>query len=153
MGTITKSARRYWRNSYFILSIRKLSHLQLLLILFVIVLTSAFTSQEATYTVTIQGVENRDILKDGVTGPELTEVTVGGWRKDLKVREFEIILARGQSPVGFPSVTVKGNKYDLEKYRKIAKPGDRILITLKKLADSTGLVVDVRNSTLAIPIK
>ena len=132
----------------------KPSHVQVLAVASVFVLASAFTLQEATYSVTIQGVESRDILKDGVKATELTEVTVGVSREDLKVREFEIILARGQSPVGFPTVTVKGNKYDLEKYRKIAKPGDRIVITLKKLANSTGdMVVEVRNSTLTIPIK
>lgn len=131
----------------------KLSPPYLLLLVLVMFLTSAFIMQEATYTVTIHRVENRDILKDGVKPIELTEISVSGWQEDLKVREFEIILARGKSPVGFPSATVKGNRYDLEKYRKIARSGDRIVITINKIADSTGLVVDVRNSTLTVPIK
>lgn len=123
------------------------------LMVFATAIANAFVAEDTLFTVTIQGVENRDVLKDGVKPFEMTQVTVDVRDKNFKIHEFEIILARGKSAVGFPATVVTGNQYDLVKFRGIAKPGDRIVIKVNKTIGSNGERIHLSDGILQIPIK
>lgn len=131
----------------------KSATLSALLMVFATIATNAFIVEDTLFAVTIQGIENRDVLKDGVKPFELTQVTLDVRDKNFKIHEFEIILARGKSPVGFPNAVVTGNKCDLAKFRGIAKSGDRIVIKVNKGIGPNGEEIMIRDGLLEIPVK
>jgi hypothetical protein len=96
------------------------------------------------------GIESRDVALTGIRADEFSVLTVETSDKDRSVTRFEIILARGQSPVDRASV--KGNSFDLNKFKGSAKPGDRAVVEVKTVSGSDKeLTGDER--IIKIPIK
>jgi hypothetical protein len=111
---------------------------------------TAFTARKLHFSAHIQGIENRDVSLTGIGADEFSVLTVETSDKDRSVTRFEIILARGQSPVYRASV--EGNSFDLNKFKENAKPGDRAVLEVKTVSGSDKLITgDERIVT--IPIK
>ena len=108
------------------------------------------TPEESDITIIVQGAEDKDVIRDGLLPSELTYMTLESSDKTTEVAEFQIFLARGQSPVGFPATLVTGNQVALEKYRPLAKSGDRLVINLRKLKGDQKLP---ERKVILIPIR
>ena len=120
-----------------------------LLILSVMVLLASMS--ELTFSVKVAGAEQRDVLADGLKPSELTQLTIDSNDDDVKVLQFEIIHARGLSPLKRGNVK-EGNTFDLSKFRDQAKAGDRIVINVTKITADSGKLSE-KNSILQIPIR
>lgn len=119
------------------------------LILSVMVLLASIA--ELTFTVKVDGAEQKDVLTNGLKPSELAPLTIHSNNENLKVLEFEIIHARGESPLSRGSVT-QGNTFDLSKFRDKAKTGDRIVISVTKITGDSDKLTK-KNSVLQIPIR
>lgn len=119
------------------------------LLLSVMVLLAS--SSELTFSVKVDGVEQRDVLAEGLKPSELAQLTINSNDEDVKVLEFEIIHARGESPVNRANV-MQGNTFDLRAFRDEAKAGDRIVISVTKVTGDSDKL-SKKNSILQIPIR
>ena len=120
------------------------------MLLSVMLAATAFTARKLHFSAHIQGIESRDVALTGIRADEFSVLTVETSDKDRSVTRFEIILARGQSPVDRASV--KGNSFDLNKLKGSAKPGDRAVVEVKTVSGSDKeLTGDER--IIKIPIK
>lgn len=119
------------------------------LMLSVMVLLAA--SSELTFSVKVDGVEQRDVLAEGLKPSELAQLTIDSNDEDVKVLEFEIIHARGESPVNRGNV-MQGNTFDLGAFRDQARAGDRIVISVTKITGDSDKL-SKQNSILQIPIR
>lgn len=116
-----------------------------------LVLTSFVgTGEGSEIKIIVQGVENRDVTREGLMPAELTYLILESRDKTAGVEEFQIFLARGQSPVGVPATVIRGNQVALEKYRPFARTGDRLVINLRKLKGDQKLP---DNKIIVIPIR
>jgi hypothetical protein len=115
------------------------------------ILLAGFLSPELSFVVTVQGVEDRDVLKDGLRQSEMTLLTINTNMEGVVVEKFGIMHARGTSPV--TRATVRGNTFDLGDFRSLAKPGDRILITITSVVGPDKVSIIVRDVKFVIPIK
>jgi len=84
------------------------------------------------YNVKVQGVEDRDVLKEGLKPSELGHLTIDAADGNVQISEFEIVHARGKSAL--MGTVVTGNTFDLHKYQGKAKAGDRIVIKVNKIS-------------------
>ena len=105
------------------------------LVLFLL-LSSFVTSEELNFTVKINKLENRNILKDGLKPSEFAEMTVEPTSKNIEIEAFEITLARGNRAISIS--TIEKNRFDLRQYRDQARSGDRIVIEITKLSNKNG---------------
>lgn len=134
----------------------KPSFLPSLSIVLIIVLTSSFTIEPTnglTFNIKIQGLENRNVSKDGVIPSELAQMIIEANDENIKIEEFEIVLARGNRPVSIPNKIVQGNNYDLTKFSELARSGDRIVIKVNEVTGSKDSELSDKNELLIIPIK
>jgi hypothetical protein len=95
---------------------------------------TAFTVRKLRFSAHIEGIDNRDVTTTGIRASEFSVLTVETADEDLKVTRFEIILARGNSPV--ERASVQGNSFDLNKFKGSAKPGDRAVLEVKTVSGS-----------------
>jgi len=114
-------------------------------------LLTAVPQYPLVFSVNVQGVDNRNVLKDGVEPDELANLTINVDGKSLYVDEFDVIHARGKSPVG--SMAVKGNSCNLSSFRKKAKSGDRLVIDIKRVVDHQQHPIESGQLVVQIPIK
>jgi len=129
------------------MKISTLSVLPMVLIMFV---TSSFVLLGFQFRIQIQGSETRDVLKTGVTPAEFSLLTIEASGENIKITSFQIILARGKSPVLVESVP--GNSFDLTKFGEVAKAGDRIVIEVKTVGGQ-GKELTGNDRILTIPVK
>jgi len=120
-----------------------------LLIALVAVSATSFSPQELTFSVSCEGLENRNVLKDGLKPSELSTFTVSANQKAVAVERLNVILARGEQPVLRETVT--GNNFNIPAFHSSAKPGDRIVIEVVKISGSTEALND-QNKILQIPL-
>jgi hypothetical protein len=138
--------------------IREISHLTQVtmktsfLILSVMVLLASISVADLSFTVQVQGAEERNVLTDGLKPSELTQLTIDANDESVKILEFHIIHARGKSPVNVGVVT-EGNTFDLNKFRHEAKAGDRIVVEVKKISGVDNNKLTEKNRILQIPIR
>lgn len=114
----------------------KKSSFLLLTILLVVFPASAFIQPSfdgPNFKYSIKGV-NHD-LKDGSKISEFNELRIETGDKDLVIESFQITLARGNRAIEVTDVN--GSIFDLRKYIRKARSGDRIVIEIKKLSDGT----------------
>lgn len=122
------------------------------ILLLMLAVTMVFSvAEDLTFSVTIQGTESKDLLKDGVKPSELTFLEISTSKGDVVVEEFEILLARGKSPI--LRNTVEGNQFDLKTFRGPAKPGDRIVIKVNQVSGPGDNTLTEENSVIQIPIR
>lgn len=117
------------------------------LTLIVAVLTSS-TPKDFEYKLNIGGV-NGNYTKEGLRQTNFDEMKISTNRM-IKVEEFEVILARGKRPVHYDK-GIQGNRFDLRKYSKDTRDGDRIVIVIKKISNDK-IELTQNNSILTIPI-
>ena len=123
----------------------------LVTVLVLATVASSFVTADLSFSVTVQGVEGRNVLEAGLKPSELTSLTIASSDTTKEIEAFEILLARGKSPVGFPVSNVDGNACDLKKFRGVAKPGDRIVIRINRISDNVQFPEKIR--ILQIPIR
>ena len=106
-------------------------------------------SKPSAFHVTIQGIEGRDILKEGVARTEFARMTLETDREETAIEGFEVVLARGSSPVE-TFVVDTGNSMDLREFADSARSGDRLVIDVKKV---TGIDPANASYVMSIPVK
>jgi light-regulated signal transduction histidine kinase (bacteriophytochrome) len=121
------------------------------LILTVMVLFASISIADLTFSVKVQGAEQKNVLADGLKSSELAQLTIDSNDENVNVLEFEIIHALGKSPLNSAIVT-QGNIFDLNKLRDQAKAGDRIVINVTKITGYDNKL-SKKNSILRIPIR
>lgn len=122
-----------------------------LLILGVMVFLASTSRSDLRFTVSMQGLEGKDILKEGVNAAQLTRLIVRAMDEKIIVEELDITHARGKSAVN--KASVRGdNTFDLKDFRSQAKRGDRIIVEIRKVRGANAAVLDKENSILQIPI-
>ena len=126
----------------------------LLLLVLVSFFISSFTVKSLNdFTITVKGLENKNLLIEGIKPYEFAEMIVEASDKNMQIRDMEISLARGNRLVSKPSRSVKGNSFDLTEYSSLAKSGDRIAIKLSITIDKENKSPDNKNFYITIPIK
>ena len=126
-----------------------------LLILLTFTLASSFlakTHDKPTFQVTIQGIENRNIIEEGIASTEFALMTIETDEKDTEVKEFEVVLARGSNPVEH-TVVETGNSFDLREFADSAKSGDRIVVDIKEIAGTQRANVLSADNVIVIHIR
>ena len=122
-------------------------------ILLLLVIASAFTATPVarpSLHITIQGVEGRDLLKDGIARTEFAPLTIDTDQEGAVVKKFDIVLARGSKPIETVEVAT-GNRVDLREFADSARPGARLVVDVKEI---TGIeLTDVEHSVVVIPVK
>lgn len=121
-----------------------------LVALLIMGLTAFRVTSDNGFLFVIQGLEGRDVLKEGLSPTDFTLLTIKNDNKSLQVNEFEIVLARGQSPVGLPVTVVHGNSISLDKFRPFAKTGDRLVVKVRTV---NGEQVQSEDAIFVIPIR
>ena len=86
-----------------------------------------------TLYVTVQGLAGRDLLKEGVARTEFAPLTIDSDQGQVKVKRFDVTLARGSKPVEVVEVAT-GNRIDLREFADSARSGDRLVIDIKELS-------------------
>lgn len=119
------------------------------LIALVAVSATAFSPQDLNFNVSCKGLENRNVLKDGLKPSELSTLTVTADQEAVAVERLNVILARGDQPVLRETVT--GNSFDIGGFRGSAKAGDRIVIEVVRISGSSEELND-ENKILQIPL-
>lgn len=112
---------------------------------------TTFSLDDLTFEVQVQGVENKNLLKEGLQPAELALMTIESNDEKVSIEKFEVILARGSRPVSEGSQTVSGKQFDLATFAEQARAGDRIVIEIMEL--STAQSLDNQSSIITIPIK
>jgi|GEM_PF-4223757 hypothetical protein len=102
--------------------------------------------------ITIAGVEGKNVIEEGVKPEELGPLTITANDGSWNVESFEIVHARGQSPVSYAS-PIKGNTFDASAMKSSAKSGDRLVIVLKQVTNARRQPVTLQNKTVVVPIK
>lgn len=88
-------------------------------------LTLACHQKDINFKVSVQGT-NGDFTKKELKFSEFAEMEITTNFKNIEVGQFVIFLARGNRPIFKDKVN--GNNFDLERYSKNVRDGDRILI-------------------------
>lgn len=114
--------------------------------------TLVSATSDLAFTIKVDGIEQLS-LREGLSPSELALMTIETSKSEVAVSEFEIVLARGNRPVGTSNKTIRGNSYDLTKFAQFAKPGDRIVIQLNELSGSENNGLTDQNRAIIIPIK
>ncbi|WPP50824.1 GldM family protein [Catalinimonas niigatensis] len=117
----------------------------------IVLLISAFTLfpyNDFALNVKVQGMENKDLLKEGLTPAELAIMTIESNDEKVSIEKFEVVLARGTRPISVESVN--GNQYDLINFSEQAKAGDRIVIEV--METSSTMPLDEKALFASIPI-
>src|SRR5688500_15041848 len=122
------------------------------LILSVMVLLASISIADLSFTLKVQGAEERDVMTEGLKPSELTQLTIDANDDKVKILEIEVIHARGKSPLNMGSVT-EGNTFDLNKFRGKAKAGDRIVVRVIKISGADHNKLSEKNRILQIPIR
>jgi hypothetical protein len=118
--------------------------------LFLLLACAAFKpASQSDFRVVVQGSEHKNIILEGLKPQEMTFLTIHAMDSNMEVTEFELLLARGQSPVGMPGMIVSGNHVGLEKLRPFAKTGDRLVVKVRKVKSQA----DLEEKIVTIPIK
>lgn len=120
------------------------------LILCVMVVLVSFSNAGLTFTVKVEGVHDRNLLKEGLKPSEFRHLSIHSNEQKVKISLFEILHVRGRSTVNRAVVT-NANGYDLNNFRSQAKPGDRIVIKISKLNGDDNQLSD-KNSLIQIPV-
>ena len=110
------------------------------------------SSKPSAFHVTIQGIEGRDILKEGVARTEFARMTLETDREETAVEGFEVVLARGSSPVE-TFVVDTGNSMDLREFADSARSGDRLVVDVKEVTGMNPADVSGTDYVIAIPVK
>lgn len=106
---------------------------------------SSFDGPQIKYL--IKGVSHD--LKKGLEPSEFEELRIETEDKDLKVESFQITHARGNRAI---EVTyVNGNTFDLRKYTRKVRNGDRLVIEVKVLKNHSESIKP-QSSIITIPI-
>ena len=121
------------------------------LILCVMVVLVSFSDAGLTFTVKVDGVGDRNLLKEGLKPSEFRHLSIHSSEENVKISSFEILHVRGRSTVNRAVVT-NANSYDLNNFRSQAKPGDRIVIKVSKLSGADGNQLSDKNSVIQIPV-
>lgn len=108
-----------------------------------------FSFNDFALDVKVQGMENKDLLKEGLTPAELALMTLESNDEQLSIEQFEVILARGTRPIAVHSV--EGNQYDLARFSAQVKSGDRIVIEIMETSSTVPL--DDKALYVSIPIR
>ena len=85
--------------------------------------------EKSPFTISIKGLHHS--LNEGLKTNEFAKMTIESNDENVKVKSFEITLARGSRAISIQ--TIDGNSFDLGKYRGQARSGDRIVIDIKKV--------------------
>ena len=110
-----------------------------LLIVLISFFTTAFTvATFSNFTIKVEGLEDRDVMREGLMISEFAPITVEAKIENMRVEAIEISLGRGGKLVSIPAKTVKGNRLDLTEYAELARPGDRILFKLHTITEEKG---------------
>ena len=122
------------------------------LILGILVAVASLSVADLRFIVIIDGIQQRNVIKDGLRPAELSQLTLMSNDKAVGISEFEIIHVRGASPV-HEAVLTNTNTYDLKHLRPQAKPGDRIVIKIKNVTGGHYNRLSEENSTILIPVR
>lgn len=115
-------------------------------------LASAFlTAKKPTFEVAVQGIEDRNILKEGVARTEFALMTIETKEEGTAVEKFEIVLARGSNPIEVV-VVEEGNSMNLLEFADSAQSGDRLVIDIQAMS-GTGTDLSGANAVVVIPVK
>jgi len=103
-------------------------------VLFVLTLViSSFTTffvDELNFEISVAGVNHE--LKEGLKPAEFAKLTIESKDEKIKVKSFEITLARGSRAISI--TTYEGNIVDLNLLKANARSGDRIVIDIKSMS-------------------
>jgi hypothetical protein len=113
-------------------------------------LLSASSTADYAFTVSVQGSEAVNVMKEGIKSSALTHLTISTNDEKVSVTEFHIVLARASSPL--ESKAVKGNAVDVSSFRGKAKAGDRIMIDIRAVSARGQDPIALRDVLLLIPI-
>lgn len=75
----------------------------------------------------INGVDHN--LSDGITKLEFNELVVTT-NRDIKIEAFTVTLTRGNKAV--KTIDITGNEFDLRRFTSVVRPGDYVVIEVKK---------------------
>ena len=126
--------------------------LVILLISIAISSYTAGTAEKPTLQVAIQGMEGQDILKEGVARTEFALMTIETDQEGTAVKKFEVILARGSSPIERFEVNA-GNSMDLREFADSARSGDRLVIDIKEVSGIEQADIFGAAYVISIPVK
>ena len=122
----------------------------LVLVACTVVIAASFNATELDFTVSVLGLEERDVIKEGLKPIELTTLTIRTNTANVSVAEFRIFHARGKSPIN--GAVVQGDRFDISQYRKQAKSGDRIVIEVTGVTESGKGKTSLKDKIIQIPI-
>jgi hypothetical protein len=111
----------------------KTNRLQWIIPILVLISAGFKPPNQSDFRVVVQGLDHKNVIPDGLEPAEMTFLTIDAIDSGVEVTEFELLLARGQSPIGVPGIIVSGNQVGLEKFRPFAKAGDRLVINVRKV--------------------
>ncbi|MDN5211896.1 hypothetical protein QQ020_07530 [Fulvivirgaceae bacterium BMA12] len=124
-----------------------------LLIVLISFFASAFTVETfSDFTIKVEGIEDRDLMREGLALSELALMTIGTNVENMRVDAFEISLARGSRLVS-PTKPVQGNSFDLTTYAELARPGDRFALKLKVIKAEEGKSPVNKQFYVTFPVK
>ena len=102
------------------------------LVLFLGIVLGFSQKKDLEYKLSVDGiVEN--YAKNGLKHSDFAMMEITANNK-IKVKEFEITLARGKRAVHY-NKQIQGNQFDLNHYSEDARDGDRIVIEILELSD------------------
>lgn len=127
----------------------------------------AFNQKEFKFKINVEGSKGNFVKKE-LRRSEFASMEITTNYENFEVGQFDITLARGQRAI--ISNKVSGNNFDLIKYSKIARDGDRIIIQIlevtpslddgSEIPENRGMELSDRNlevpkekSIIVIPIK
>ena len=119
------------------------------------VIISSYTvevTEKPTFQVVIQGTQGRDLLKEGVSRNEFAPMTIVTDQKEARVEGFDVVLARGSSPIEVFEVAA-GNSMDLREFAGSARSGDRLVIEIKKISGIESADLSGTEYIVIIPVK
>ena len=127
----------------------------MLMILFLCLVTSAFTSDDSRklkFNVTVEGAAEKNILNEGLLTSEFDKMVIEVEKKNYQVYEFIVTLARGPRPVGGAEKILGYDNINLDQFEPMAKTGDRFSVHITKVKNKRNKVIDVKEGYLNIPI-
>jgi hypothetical protein len=86
-------------------------------------------SDNAKIEINIHGVDH-DFLREGIEIAQFNQMSIQFRDEIMVVQAFQITLARGTRSIDISDV--RGNSFNLRKYIRMARPGDRIVIEVKR---------------------
>ena len=104
------------------------------------------------FQVTIQGIEGRNLLKEGVARPEFAPMTIETDQEGIAVKKFEVVLARGSNPVETFEVAT-GNRMDLREFADSARSGDRLVVDIREVSGLDQADISGAKYVIVIPVQ